>query len=35
MGFYKTLYGAALVAAFAAPALAQYMNAIEARQGQF
>ncbi|CUX81941.1 MAG: Cytochrome c556 [Roseibaca calidilacus] len=35
MGFYKTLYGAALVAAFAAPALAQDMNAIEARQGQF
>lgn len=35
MGFYKTLYGAALVAAFAAPALAQDMNAVEARQGQF
>lgn len=35
MAFYKIITGAALAVALAAPAMAQDMNAVEARQGQF
>jgi cytochrome c556 len=35
MAFFKAISGAALAVALAAPALAQDMNAVQARQGQF
>ncbi|MCC1482213.1 c-type cytochrome [Roseibaca sp. Y0-43] len=35
MAFFKVISGAALAVALAAPALAQDMNAVQARQGQF
>lgn len=35
MAFFKVISGAALAVALAAPAMAQDMNAVQARQGQF